>query len=202
MRLPRLLLLVACIWLLGACAGSRATTHHEPRGFWPPNRSDRAGRAQGRWRTYYDSANTRPFTTGRYRHGRPVRTFRYYAPTGSLDHSERYRREGFCEVTYWYPGGQVARRGPAQWVTGRGKAPRFYWYGTWTSYAEDGRITSIQTYADGSLTRAETYVDGQLTQAENYQSNRLTQVETYNGGKLVRTQTYDNGRLIGTTNTL
>ena len=53
---------------------------------------------------YYDSADAQPFTAGRYRHGRPVRTFRYYAPTGQLDHSERYRREGFCEVHVLAPG--------------------------------------------------------------------------------------------------
>ena len=202
MAISRLLPFVGCVWLLTACAGSHATTHYGPRGFWHPNRSDHRGLAQGRWRTYYDSANTRPFTTGRYRHGRPVRTFRYYAPTGALDHSEQYRREGFCEVTYWYPSGQVARRGPAQWVTGRGKAPRFYWFGAWTSYAEDGRITSVQTYTDGSLTRAEAYVDGQLTQAENYQGNRLTQIEKYTSGKLVRVETYENGRMTGATDKL
>jgi antitoxin component YwqK of YwqJK toxin-antitoxin module len=202
MRLPRLLFFVGCACLLGACAGSHATTSHEPRGFWRPNRSDRNGRAQGRWRTYYDEANTQPFTAGRYRHGRPVRTFYYYAPTGALDHSERYQREGFCEVTYWYPDGKVARRGPAQWVTGKGKAPRFYWYGTWTSYAENGQTTGVQTYTNGSLTRAETYVGGQLNRAENYQSNGQTRVETYGQGKLMRVETYENGRLVSSTDTL
>ena len=201
MRLSRLLLFVGCA-MLGACAGPRATTHHAPRGFQPPNRSDRAGHAQGPWRTYYDSANTRPFTTGRYRHGRPIRTFRYYAPTGLLDHSEYYRRAGFCEVTYWHPDGRVARRGPAQWVTGRGKAPRFYWYGTWTSYAPDGQTTGIQNYTDGILTRAETYAGGQLTLVENYVANRLTRVETYREGKLTQVDTYENNRVIRTTNTL
>ena len=80
------------------------TTRHRSRGFWLPNRYDGQGREQGRWRTCYDPADTQPFTAGRYRHGRPVRTFRYYALTGQLDHSERYRRAGFCEATYWYPG--------------------------------------------------------------------------------------------------
>ena len=202
MRLSRLLLLIGCVGMLGACAGPRAVTNHAPRGLRPPNRFDRAGRAQGPWRTYYDAADTQPFTTGRYRHGRPVRTFRYYAPTGSLDHSERYRREGFCEVTYWYPGGQVARRGPAQWVTGSSKSPRFYWFGAWTSYAENGQVTNIQTYADGTLTRAETYAGGQLTLAESYVANRLTRVETYREGKLTQVDTYENNRIIRTTNTL
>ena len=114
MRPSRLATVVAIALLLSACAGAPATTRHRSRGFWLPNRYDGRGREQGRWRTYYDPADTQPFTAGRYRHGRPVRTFRYYVPTGQPDHSERYRRAGFCEVTYWHPGGQVARRGPAQ----------------------------------------------------------------------------------------
>lgn len=167
MRVFLLTFFPAVALLLGACA----TTGHGPHGFWQPNRSDRHGLARGRWRTYYDDAAKTPFTTGQYRHGRPVRTFRYYSATGALDHAEVYAREGFCEVTYYYPSGKVARRGKAQWVTG-GKGARFYWFGPWTSYAEDGQITAVQTYTNGALTRAETYQNGQLTQTENYKDNR------------------------------
>lgn len=188
--------------LLGACASSHTTAHYGPRGFWKPNRFDRNGREQGRWRTYYDSAGQQPFTAGRYRHGRPVRTFRYYAPTGALDHTEAYQREGFCEVTYWYPTGKVARRGHAQWVTGRQATPRFYWYGPWTNYAEDGQTTGIQTYTDGSITRAETYVSGQLTQIETYEKSRRTRVETYADGQLIKVETFEKGLRTGATNTL
>ncbi len=193
MRLPVLILLVCGPLLLGACAGTRPAAHHGPSGLPGPNRFDRRGRAQGRWRTYYDDpAQAQPFTTGRYRHGRPVRTFRYFAPTGALDHSEKYRRQGFCEVTYWYPGGQVARRGPAQWVTGSGQTPRFYWFGQWTGYAPDGQVTGVQQYVDGTLTRAETYQDGKITRAETYKGPKLLTVEIYESGKLVNVETYEN----------
>jgi hypothetical protein len=81
--MPHRRLFVLCLFtgllFCGACAG--------PRGFWKPNRTDRNGLAKGRWRTYYDAAEKEPFTTGQYRHGRPVRTFRYYSPTGVLDHT-------------------------------------------------------------------------------------------------------------------
>ena len=202
MYLARLLLLGFCILLLGACAGSRGTTHYGPRGFWQPNRFDRHGLETGRWRTYYDSAARQPFTAGRYRHGRPVRTFRYYAPTGQLDRSEQYQREGFCEVTYRHSTGQVARRGHAQWVTGGGQTPRFYWYGPWTSYDETGRITSVQTYAEGTLTRTETYENGQLTQVETFDKNKRTRVETYANGQLIKVESFEKGLRTGTTNTL
>ncbi|WP_210514513.1 toxin-antitoxin system YwqK family antitoxin [Hymenobacter terricola] len=204
MGLPRVLLIAAYALALSACAGSHPAAHYGPRGFWKPNRFDHHGREQGRWRTYYDSANThkQPFTAGRYRHGRPVRTFLYYAPTGKLDHSERYGRDGLCEVTYWYPGGQVARRGGAQWVTGRNQVPRFFWFGPWTSYTENGQTTGIQTYTDGTLTRAETYEHGHLTQVETYEGNRRIRTETYHDGQLLKVETFEQGRRTGTTNTL
>ncbi|MDB5270596.1 MAG: hypothetical protein JWP58_3636 [Hymenobacter sp.] len=202
MRLARPLLLGCFALLLNACAGSRGTMHYGPRGFWRPNRFDRHGLETGRWRTYYDSADRQPFTAGHYRHGRPVRTFRYYAPTGQLDRSEQYHREGFCEVTYWHPGGQVARRGHAQWVIGSGKTPRFYWFGPWTSYNEAGQITSTQTYADGTLTRTETYENGQLTQVETFDKDRRTRVETYANGQLIKVESFEKGLRTGTSNTL
>lgn len=177
--LALILLSLSLSVLCGACASSGSTTAHGPRGFWKPNRTDRNGLAKGRWRTHYDDAKKQPFTSGQYRHGRPVRTFRYYAPTGALDHSEVYGRDGYCEVTYWHPNGKISSQGKAQWVTGA-KGARFYWFGPWTMYAEDGQKTSVQTYTDGSLTRAETYQDG----------------------KLVKVQTFEGGRLTGTTNTL
>ncbi|WP_310393009.1 hypothetical protein [Hymenobacter sp.] len=198
MRPFQLLLLLCCALLLGACA----TPHYGPRGFWKPNRYDRNGLARGRWRTHYDSAGQQPFTAGQYRHGRPVRTFRYYAPTGALDRSERYGRAGFCEVTYWYPNGQVARRGNAQWVTGA-KGARFYWFGPWTSYAEDGQTTAIQTYTDGTISRAETYEKGKLTQVETHdERGKVIRSETYLDGQLLKVETFDKGLRTGTTNTL
>lgn len=96
----------------------------------------------------------------------------------------------------------MARRNPAQWVTGRGKAPRFYWYGTWTSYAPDGQTIGIQNYTNGILTRAETYAGGQLTLAENYVGNSLTRAETYRDGRLTQVDTYENNWVIRTINTL
>ena len=148
-------------WLASACAGT--------------NRTDHRGRSQGRWRTYYDeAARAQPFTAGRYRHGRPVGTFRYYGPTGALAQTERYGRQGFCEVTYWYPGGQVERRGHAQWMTGA-KGARFYWFGPWTRYTEAGQVRAVETYTNGSHTATDVYQNGRLTTTEVYQDGRLVE---------------------------
>ena len=151
---------------------------------------------------YYDSADAQPFAMGRYRHGRPVRTFRYYAPTGQFDYSERYRREGFCEVTYWHPGGKVARRGPAQWVTSGDKPTRFFWYGEWKTCDPDGQTTGVHIYTDGTLARAETCEQGQLVQVETYRGNNVTRTETCSVGKLIKVETFEKGLRTSTTKSL
>ena len=166
-----LLSLPTCVLLLllcSACTATRPRVHYGPRGLWQPNRFDRHGLEQGRWRTYYDAAKAQPFTAGRYRHGRPVRTFRYYAATGALDHSERYARQGFCEATSWHPGGQVARRGHAQWLTGPKVNPRFYWFGPWVSFAEKGDTTALETHVDGTQATRLGYENGRRTTLEIY----------------------------------
>ena len=134
--------------LSGACAGPHQVAGALPLGFSARNRYDRHDHPKGRWRTFYDAENKQPYTAGRYRHGRPVQTFNYYDPTGSLAKSEHYGREGYCDVTDWYPSGKPARRGKAQWVTS-GKEARFYWYGPWVSFSEQGDTTALETYLDG-----------------------------------------------------
>ncbi len=154
-------LLIMGTWLCSACAGT--------------NRTDRQGLGRGRWRTYYDSAGARqPYTTGRFRHGRPVGQFQYFSPTGALDHTERYASEGICEVTYWYPSGKVARRGQAQWVTGQ-KGARFFWFGPWTYYDENGQIKAVQTYTDGTHTATDVYTNGHVTATQIYKNGRLVE---------------------------
>jgi len=202
MRLSRFLLMCSLTALLGACAGSKPSSQAGRRGFWRPNHFDRHGRENGRWRTYYDDYNKQPFTTGRYRHGRPVRTFNYYNPLGQLDRTEQYQKDGLCEVTYWHPDGRMARKGTAQWVTGKGRAPRFFWYGAWTSYDPAGQITDVQTYTDGTITRAEKYENGQLTQVDIYENNKTTRTETFQNGQLLKVETFEKGLRTGTTNTL
>lgn len=166
MRALYLLLLTGPL-LLAACVGSRPATGTLPLGFGPRNRYDRHDQPQGRWRTYYDAERKEPYTTGRYRHGQPVRTFQYYAPTGALDHSEKYGREGYCVVTYWYPSGKRAREGQAQWLTG-GKGARFYWLGPWASFGEQGDTTALETYDNGRQATRISFEQGRRATLETY----------------------------------
>jgi len=133
----RSLLSILLMSLLAGCAGSRSAEHF-----------DRQGQRQGRFLTYYDDARTQLCTRGRYRHGQPVGRWRYYALAGELQRQERYRRHGFSEITYYHPGGQVARRGRAR-VVEEQSGPHFYWLGEWQYYSPTGRLDSVQTYALG-----------------------------------------------------
>ena len=144
----RILLLSLLCALAIACASPRPASG--PRGFWHANRVDRHGDPQGRWKVYSDDANTQLSTRGRYRHGRPVGRWRYYTATGSLVRRERYRRHGLSELTYYYPSGQVARRGQAR-VADEPDGLHFYWFGQWQSYSEAGALQKIETYANGKL---------------------------------------------------
>jgi hypothetical protein len=128
------LLFSVLVALATACAGTR-----------PAERQDRLGRRQGASRTYYDDAHTQLLTRGRYRHGQPVGRWRYYALAGELQRQERYRRHGFSNIAYYYPSGQVARRGRAR-VVDEPKGPHFFWFGEWQCFSPAGTLDSVQLY--------------------------------------------------------
>ncbi|RZK45796.1 MAG: hypothetical protein EOO59_20395 [Hymenobacter sp.] len=114
----------------------------------PTGRFDRLGQRQGRHRAYYDDARTQLLTRGRYRHGQPVGRWRYYALAGELQRQERYRRHGFSDVTYYYPSGQVARRGRAR-VIDEPSGAHFFWLGEWQHFSPAGTLDSVQRYELG-----------------------------------------------------
>ncbi|WP_151087267.1 toxin-antitoxin system YwqK family antitoxin [Hymenobacter baengnokdamensis] len=136
----RLLLFLLLSALATACASTRLA-----------ERTDRQGQRQGRYCTYYDAARTQLFTRGRYRHGQSVGRWRYYAQAGELQRQERYRRHGFSDIIYYYPSGQVARRGHARTVD-EPKGPHFYWLGEWQFYSLAGTLDSVQLYNFGKRT--------------------------------------------------
>jgi len=147
---PALLLLSL---LATACASTHApgTARTGPRGFWRANRLDRQGDRQGRWRSYFDEANTQLQTRGHYRHGQPVGRWRYYSATGLLERRECYLgRDGRSLLTYYHPNGRVARRGQAR-VADEPDGAHFYWFGEWQQFTEAGALDSVKTYNKGQL---------------------------------------------------
>ena len=142
-----LLLLLLPGALAAACTSARPTEH-----------LDRQGRRRGHYSTYYDDARTQLLTRGRYRRGQPVGRWRYYAQAGSLQRQERYRRHGFSDITYYYPTGQVARRGRGRTVAEPDGA-HFYWLGEWQCYSPVGALNSVQVYKLGKLTTTNRLAD-------------------------------------------
>ncbi|AMR27404.1 hypothetical protein A0257_10045 [Hymenobacter psoromatis] len=143
-------------FLLFALLSALATACASPR--TAAERLDRHGQRQGRNRTYYDEARTQLFTQGRYRHGRPVGRWRYYGQAGELQRQERYRRQGFSDIAYYYPSGQVARRGRARTVD-EPHGAHFYWLGEWQFYSPAGALDSVQVYNMGLRTTTKYLTD-------------------------------------------
>ncbi|MDJ0366432.1 hypothetical protein QMK33_14835 [Hymenobacter sp. H14-R3] len=131
------LLIIILASTVAACAAARSA-----------ERLDRQGQRQGRHLAYYDDARTQLLTRGRYRHGRPVGRWRYYALAGELQRQERYRRHGFSDIAYYYPGGQVARQGRAR-VVDEPSGAHFFWLGEWQHYSPAGTLDSVQLYELG-----------------------------------------------------
>jgi hypothetical protein len=150
----RTLLFILLAGLATACAGSRSAEH-----------LDRHDQRQGRWNTYYDDARTQLLTRGRYRHGQAVGRWRYYTLAGAVQRRERYRRHGFSDITYYYPGGKVARRGRAR-VVEESAGPHFYWLGEWSYYSLAGALDSVQTYNLGKCQRTRYLTGNRLLPAK------------------------------------
>jgi hypothetical protein len=121
---------------------------HGPIGPWSRNRTLPTGERHGPWRTYYDPADTRLATRGRYRRDRPVGHWRYYRYAGGLDHDDRYRRQGRMLVRQFHPSGHLARRGQAR-VEVHPDSVHYYWYGLWQLYDSTGRQTGWELYDHG-----------------------------------------------------
>ena len=133
-----LLLLLLLSALVAACAGSRPTAE----------RLDRQGQRHGRNATYYDGARTQLASRGRYRHGRPVGRWRYFAQAGELQRQERHRRHGFSDIAYYYPTGRVFKYGRAR-IADEPDGLHFYWFGPWHYYSPAGALDSVQQYQLG-----------------------------------------------------
>ena len=141
-------LFLAILLLATACTTTFSGRRHAA--FWRTNGYDRLGEQQGRWRTYYDDDDkSRPQTWGRFRHGRPVGHWRYYGQPGNLDHEERYHGE-FSDMVFYYPNGQVARRGRSR-IADEHPNVHYFWLGDWQEYSDTGELLRTDTYEHGKL---------------------------------------------------
>ena len=141
------LYVIVLVALLSACS----TAKRGPIGFWSQKRYDKQLRQHGPWPTYYDDANRQPMALGRYRHGRYVGRWRYYAPTGEIERKERYAREpyGLISITE-YQAGKKKRQGQAR-ILDEPDGVHFFWFGDWKVFDTQGQQTAVEHYDRGKL---------------------------------------------------
>lgn len=133
--------------------GCTTIAQHGPIGFWSRNRFGADGQRQGPWRDYFDAAEQQPANRGRYHHGRPVGTWQYYDATRQRERTDRFHRRpyGLVTLTYYHPGGQVAKQGRARYRA-EANVARFYWFGEWKCYSVTGQSLPSEFYRNGHRT--------------------------------------------------
>jgi antitoxin component YwqK of YwqJK toxin-antitoxin module len=151
------ILFFIAMMLLPLLAPAQQPTENSKRmaakGLWPFrfNRTDKLGRYQGLWKVAGPDDNS-IIRKGRFRHGREVGTWRYYYyPTGNLYMVEkRKRKQEHIQVQYFHENGALARSGHAR-VDETVLDIRYYWYGTWKVYNEQGAYSHSEYFEKGNL---------------------------------------------------
>ena len=141
-----------CLLFLPALLSACSTAKKGPIGFWSSRRYDKELCQHGPWPTYYDDAKTQPMALGRYRHGRYAGRWRYYAPNGTLERTERFARRpyGLIAITEFQAGGKKKRQGQARMVNEPNEI-HFYWFGDWQVFDGRGRPIAVEHYENGML---------------------------------------------------
>lgn len=137
---------------LALALGSCSTAKHGPIGFWSQERYDKELRQHGPWPTYYDDAKHQPMALGRFRHGRYAGRWRYYAPDGTLERTEKFARKpyGLISITEYQAGGKKKRQGQAR-ILDEPDGIHFFWFGDWKVFDVQGSQTAVEHYDRGKL---------------------------------------------------
>jgi hypothetical protein len=103
----------------------------------------------GRWIIYQDSTNTKIDNTGKYRHGIPKGTWKYYDPESHLQRKEKYFLHRI-QITHYYPNGKIRKKGRARIVTSD-QLIHYFYYGDWLVYDTTGSLIKKELYKEGIL---------------------------------------------------
>ncbi|RSK46699.1 toxin-antitoxin system YwqK family antitoxin [Hymenobacter perfusus] len=139
--------------LVISAPGCATVAKHKPIGFWSRNRFDGQDQRHGPWREYFDGAEQHLANRGRYRHGRSMGIWHYYTLTGAQERTERFYRRpyGLVRLSYFHPGGQLAKQGQARYRA-EASVARFYWFGEWKCYSPTGQALPSEFYRNGHRT--------------------------------------------------
>ncbi|MFT2007632.1 toxin-antitoxin system YwqK family antitoxin [Pontibacter sp. 13R65] len=113
--------------------------------FFKINRFDKEGQFHGRWKVYHEEDGYL-IRKGRFRHGREVGKWKYYYPDGTTYMVERWKpRKGEILVKRYNENGTLNREGKARLDT-TGERLRFYWFGDWKVYNENGQYSHTEKF--------------------------------------------------------
>lgn len=73
--------------------------------------------------------------------------WRYYAPTGELERTERFARKsyGLILITEYQAGGKKKRQGQAR-ILDEPDGIHFFWFGDWKVFDAEGHQTAVEHY--------------------------------------------------------
>lgn len=149
----RIILLLLFILLLPFGAKSQQVVTPKPvKGFlwFKINKYDKEGNMHGRWKVFFGKDNT-VIRNGRFRHGHEAGTWKYYYPDGTRYMREKYSRNSeIIKVTKYHENGEIARRGEARLIK-TSTLDKYFWFGEWEVYDENGNFSHIEVYKDGNL---------------------------------------------------
>ncbi|WP_187260854.1 toxin-antitoxin system YwqK family antitoxin [Pontibacter beigongshangensis] len=140
------ILLLILLWpLMAAAATPEKGDQKQGFLFFRINRFDKEGRFHGRWKVHHEEEGYL-IRKGRFRHGREVGKWKYFYPDGTTFMEEKWKRgKGEIRVKRYYENGELKRKGKARLDTA-GEQVRFYWFGDWKVYNEQGQYTHTEKY--------------------------------------------------------
>lgn len=140
--------------LLIMCLAANTAEAKAEWSWWPfkINRFDKEGRFHGRWKIYLGEGKDKVLIrNGRFRHGLEVGKWRYYYPSGVLYIYEEHKRyQNVYTMKRYHENGNLMKEGQAMTVN-NGKGVKYFWFGEWKVYNEQGEYTHTEVYKDGNL---------------------------------------------------
>ncbi|MDX5421426.1 MAG: hypothetical protein LPK07_15930 [Hymenobacteraceae bacterium] len=118
--------------------------------FFRINRLDKEGKYHGRWKIFFGE-DEQVIRNGRFRHGVEVGKWKYYYPDGTRYMVEKYnRRDNTIQIRKYHENGELARKGQAR-IIRTPTRDRYFWYGEWEVYDNEGNYSHKETYQSGNL---------------------------------------------------
>ncbi|WP_157593650.1 toxin-antitoxin system YwqK family antitoxin [Pontibacter actiniarum] len=156
-RPHRLLCLALLLLLPAACAVAQQQESSLPRKetkrvflFFRINKFDEEGRYHGRWKVYFGD-DGQVIRNGRFRHGVEVGKWKYYYTDGTRSMKEKYNRhDNTIKVKKYHENGKLARVGQARIIRTPAET-RYFWFGEWQVYDQQGQYSHTETYQSGKL---------------------------------------------------